>query len=155
MSGIGRPLLWHVTTCHRRTRASPLGAFVGSNPTVYTIFNQAQKEASMKKAIVLLSLLAFNVAYASPLVSNDPTKMYDLRKGTNRTMTIEWRTVKEPLKVCNAESKRLGNNGFAYTVQACAFWTQTHCTIITGETDNHDSIGHEFRHCFQGHWHSQ
>jgi len=112
----------------------------------------------MKKAIIIATALSFifaSSAVAGPSVSSDPRKIYDLTKGTNRTMTITWTVVDNPLVECNKESKRVGNGGFAYTVQACAFWTKTHCTIITGKADNHDTIGHEFRHCFQGDWHPQ
>jgi hypothetical protein len=111
----------------------------------------------MKKAIVIFTALSFifvSSAVAGPIVDADPNKMYNFDKGT-KTMSVTWHVVDNPLAECDKESKRVGNGGFAYKVQACAFWTKTQCTIITGKRDNHDTIGHEFRHCFQGHWHSQ
>ena len=108
----------------------------------------------MKKALALLLGTVFSMAQASP-VSDDPRKMYDVTKGTNRSVQVEWRTVDNPLQVCNRESKNFGNGGFAYAVQACAFWWDNRCIIITGKKTDHDTIGHEIRHCFQGDWHEQ
>lgn len=38
---------------------------------------------------------------------------------------------------------------------ACAIWSaaRKQCTIITGTTTTHVSLGHELRHCFEGHFH--
>jgi hypothetical protein len=38
---------------------------------------------------------------------------------------------------------------------ACAVWTKTtnECKIITGPNPNHLVLGHEVRHCFEGHFH--
>ena len=108
----------------------------------------------MKKATALLLATAFSIAQAGP-VSDDPRKTYDVTKGTNRSVQVEWRTVDNPLQVCNRESKNFGNGGFAYAVQACAFWWDNRCIIITGKKTDHDTIGHEIRHCFQGDWHEQ
>jgi hypothetical protein len=38
---------------------------------------------------------------------------------------------------------------------ACAVWhvTTKECVIVTGTSTNHVALGHEVRHCFEGHFH--
>ena len=38
---------------------------------------------------------------------------------------------------------------------ACAFWNvrRKECTIVTGKETNNVALGHELRHCFEGHFH--
>lgn len=39
---------------------------------------------------------------------------------------------------------------------ACAVWSVQHqtCRIVTGEQVSHVVLGHELRHCFEGHFHN-
>lgn len=45
----------------------------------------------------------------------------------------------------------------AYTTPplACAVWSvsRQECTIVTGPSTTHLALGHEVRHCFEGHFH--
>lgn len=38
---------------------------------------------------------------------------------------------------------------------ACAIWTAAtqECKVVTGPNPNHVVLGHEVRHCFEGHFH--
>ena len=38
---------------------------------------------------------------------------------------------------------------------ACAVWNKAkkECTIVTGPRTSHVALGHEIRHCFEGHFH--
>ena len=38
---------------------------------------------------------------------------------------------------------------------ACASWSASRkeCTIVTGKITSHVALGHELRHCFEGHFH--
>lgn len=38
---------------------------------------------------------------------------------------------------------------------ACASWSaaRKECTIVTGTITSHVALGHELRHCFEGHFH--
>lgn len=44
---------------------------------------------------------------------------------------------------------------FAVSPIACAVWSEKAqtCTIVTSPNPNHVVIGHEVRHCFEGHFH--
>ncbi len=43
----------------------------------------------------------------------------------------------------------------ALTVAACSIWSRStnECTIVTTPNPDHVVIGHEVRHCFEGHFH--
>jgi hypothetical protein len=38
---------------------------------------------------------------------------------------------------------------------ACAVWNtpRKECTVVTGTKTSHTALGHEIRHCFEGHFH--
>lgn len=49
-----------------------------------------------------------------------------------------------------------GSKGmFSVSPIACAVWSEKAqtCTIVTSPNPNHVVIGHEVRHCFEGHFH--
>ena len=49
------------------------------------------------------------------------------------------------------------NSGNLLTIEpiACAIWSAAanECRVITGPNPNHVVLGHEVRHCFEGHFH--
>ena len=136
-------------------RARLLAAFVGSNPTIRTIFNYTQKEASMKKALVILLMFVGTVHAGEQFSTNE---------NVVTTSTIRWIQVDNVFEACDIESKNRGNGGFArlgkgQKMDGCSFWTNptsnktNMCTVITAKTTDHDTVGHEVRHCFQGNFH--
>ena len=90
-------------------------------------------------------------------LERSPLELYSMTnlKTTNSTVTIK--VVKDIQKACEAESIKLGLGGFGYGLDACSFWRQINgqhvCTILVPENTNNDALGHEIRHCFQGHFH--
>ena len=108
----------------------------------------------MKYLPIVLLLISTNaVADESP---------YDKFTADNNFTTdtsVVWTQAKDINKACNAESKRLGNNGFPYKLDACSFRTKDKygkhtCHIMTSTTMDYWTLGHELRHCFQTDWHS-
>jgi len=69
------------------------------------------------------------------------------------TVSITWRAVDNVQKACEVESRKRGNKGFGYAVNACSFWEGNTCTIITQRRVNMHTLGHETLHCFKGNWH--
>jgi hypothetical protein len=80
------------------------------------------------------------------------------------TSTIKWIQVDNVFEACDTESKNRGNGGFArlgsgQKMDGCSFWSNpapnksNMCTVITAKTTDHDTLGHEVRHCFQGNFH--
>ena len=86
----------------------------------------------------------------------DPHQQFDMTKNKTNETKIIFVQADNVTKACDAESKRRGFGGFGFSVDACSFYNafMTECTIITPKRANFHTIGHEVRHCLQGHWHN-
>ena len=95
-----------------------------------------------KKVTILLTLIM--LAGCETFVVN---------KKVNTTV-VSWYVVEDVKKVCN-ELFKANNIKQKMIVEGCAIWKEdfSSCTIITPLTTTHDVIGHELRHCFEGHFH--
>lgn len=130
---------------------SSKSGFVGSNPTAYTNFRH--RKICMKKALLILSLLTTN-AFAE--MEKSPTDMYPMTKLLTTQTTVVIHTTKDVQGTCNAEKIRRKEAIFRYSIDACAFFeapAMKVCHVYVGERTNNDILGHEVRHCFQGHFH--
>ena len=105
----------------------------------------------MKKALAILLMTALTNAVA---YQDNPYDNHKFKKGTE-TIAVTVKVVDNPKAACDIESRKRGNNGFAYQVQACAFWTADSCTIVISTSTNMHTLGHEFMHCIKGDWHPQ
>ena len=132
-----------------------LSCLVGSTPTDYTIFKHTGTERRIMKKILLTLLAVPLVAQAQWDFDNSGGRVFDMSKNFTSKTTITLRYVDNVEKECNAESKRLGGNGFGNSgAMACSFWYESKCTIITAKKVDMRTIGHEVMHCFQGSWHN-
>jgi hypothetical protein len=106
----------------------------------------------MKKALAVSLMLLVSNSFA---YYEDPKAYFNATKNMTNTTTITWKQVDDVQGTCEAESRRRGNGGFGFTVEACSFWSpdKTSCTIVTGKQTNLHQLGHETRHCFQGAFH--
>lgn len=104
----------------------------------------------MKKIIAILFVAYSSQTYA---FDDDPKSNFSTKANIKSSVVVEWITTNDVQNTCEIESKKRGNNGFGFAVQACSFWVGSTCTIITGKETNMHSLGHEVRHCFQGNWH--
>ncbi len=70
------------------------------------------------------------------------------------SVLISWEVRPDAAEYCALILKATGA-AMAAPAVACATWSKkTHrCTIITTPNPNHVVIGHEVRHCFEGHFH--
>ena len=111
----------------------------------------------MKKALIVL-LMFVGTVHANERFSTSSNFV--------TTSTIKWVQVDNVFEACDTESKNRGNGGFArlgsgQKMDGCSFWSRPTasnpntniCTIITGKTTDHETVGHEVRHCFQGSFH--
>lgn len=101
-------------------------------------------------------MLAFSTSTTSQADDwNSPYKRFDANKNFTNKSEITWIAVDNPAKVCEQEGRKRFSNfkGFNYVPQACAIWEDNKCLIITKKRPNMHELGHEVRHCFQGHWH--
>ena len=85
----------------------------------------------------------------------NPHQQFDMTNNKTNETKIIFVQADNVTKACEAESKRRGFGGFGIAVDACSFYNylMTECTIITPKRANFHTIGHEVRHCLQGHWH--
>ena len=86
---------------------------------------------------------------------DDPLKLNDMSKLQDTTIALTVKFANNPMAVCDRESRKRGNKGFSYQVEACAFWTQDACTIVLPKQASQHTIGHEMLHCLKGDWHPQ
>ncbi len=103
----------------------------------------------MMKRLLLVLTLVCSTAFAQDIWNKD--EKWDMKK--NKTITVNHIVTDNVQKTCEAESRKRGNGGFGYGVQACTFWNGNVCTIITAKKETHHTLGHEFYHCFAGNFH--
>ena len=75
-----------------------------------------------------------------------------------RVMTqvrVRWEVRDDASKICSAKMPSLGAQNIAAAPIACAVWNvpTKECVIITNRKVAHVTLGHELRHCFEGHFH--
>ena len=112
----------------------------------------------MEKALIGF-LMFTGIAHASEKFSTDSNFV--------TTSTIRWVQVDNVFDACDRESKRRGNGGFpkldkGKKMDGCSFWSRPDasnpntntCTLITAKNTDHETVGHEVRHCFQGRFHN-
>ncbi len=108
----------------------------------------------MKKALAIFVIAIF----ATNCMAENwrhPDAKFDARKKSSETIKLTWRSVDNLQQACEKESRRRGNPGFGYSLDACSFWNWegTECVIITKNRSSLHELGHEVRHCFQGNYH--
>jgi hypothetical protein len=71
------------------------------------------------------------------------------------TVNLRWEVREDVSQFC-AKSIGMGREQAYITPPvACAVWqvATKECVIITGKQTSHVALGHEVRHCFEGHFH--
>jgi hypothetical protein len=96
------------------------------------------------KKLIYLTLLVFSTSSFATV--------FDATKNERKTMKITWEVAKDVNKACAAEHAKHGSK-LMYQVDACAVWHKNTCKIITKKKPTEEDVGHEIRHCFQGHFH--
>jgi len=68
---------------------------------------------------------------------------------------IKWEVREDVAQFCAKASQMTPNQAYWSPPVACAIWNvpTKECTIVTGKETNHVAMGHEMRHCFEGHFH--
>lgn len=68
---------------------------------------------------------------------------------------VNWEVRDDVAHFC-AHAKSMGREqSYLTPPMACAIWDilNAECTIVTGPVTSHVALGHEVRHCFEGHFH--
>ena len=106
----------------------------------------------MKKALAVVLFLYSLNAVAGP-AWRDPNAKFDISNTITRKTTVNLIVADDVQAVCEAESRKRGNGGFGYGVDACSFWDKNTCTIVVERKTSMHMLGHEFRHCVMGEFH--
>ena len=106
----------------------------------------------MKLFISVALILSSNALFA---FNDDPLKSFDATVRLHSTSVITWVVADDVQKACNESRIKHVGTAYTYLVNGCVtFWNETNeCIIITGKRTTMHTLGHEVRHCFQGHWH--
>ena len=118
-----------------------------------TRFRVMQVLASLLLLFFASDLWAVTIA-GNP-VTVDPGRIgFDSNANTRDTVTITWRVADNVQTECNAMMLEKGGVTLTDQVSACSYWSEDDtCTIITTRITSMSILGHEVRHCYQGHWH--
>ncbi len=91
-------------------------------------------------------------------VSSSEFAPFNVRPSNYRIMNqvrINWEVREDVAQFCT-QAKSMGRQqSYMATPMACAIWDilKAECTIVTGPVTSHVALGHELRHCFEGHFH--
>lgn len=106
----------------------------------------------MNKALFILLLIA-NTATAQTWDWKNPESKFDATKNEVMDVKLRWVVVNDINASCNAENKKRSGKVFRFNVQACSFWQDNECVIMTGKQASIHNLGHEVLHCFRGAYH--
>jgi hypothetical protein len=78
----------------------------------------------------------------------------DEKKRTMNRVKLTWEVRADAVSYCQRVQQDYQRDA-ALTVAACSIWSRStnECTIVTGPNPDHVVLGHEVRHCFEGHFH--
>jgi hypothetical protein len=78
----------------------------------------------------------------------------DEKKRIMNRVKLTWEVRADAVTYCQRVQQDYQRDA-AMTVAACSIWSRStnECTIVTGPNPDHVVLGHEVRHCFEGHFH--
>jgi hypothetical protein len=78
----------------------------------------------------------------------------DEKKRIMNRVKLTWEVRADAVSYCQRVQQDYQRDA-AMTVAACSIWSRStnECTIVTDPNPDHVVIGHEVRHCFEGHFH--
>ncbi len=83
---------------------------------------------------------------------------FNVRPANYRIMNqvrINWEVRDDVAHFCTHAKSMGRQQSYLTPPMACAIWDilRAECTIVTGPVTTHVALGHELRHCFEGHFH--
>ena len=109
-----------------------------------------------------LVVLALSICACSSVpsqnISSNEFNAFNAMPTQNRIMNnvrIKWEIRDDVAQYC-ARAYQMGREQAYLTPPlACAMWdaVKAECTVVTGPVTTHVALGHEVRHCFEGHFH--
>jgi hypothetical protein len=106
---------------------------------------------------LILSLIACQIP-APHMISGQEFIPFNAMPAQHRIMNsvrITWEVRQDVAHFC-AFASQMGREQSSLTpLMGCAIWDilKGECTVVTGPVTSHVALGHELRHCFEGHFH--
>ena len=115
------------------------------------------KTLCVSVALIVTAGCGQHLDYGMWHFDNSPWRVFDMKKNITYKTQVVVRYVKasEIQAACDAQSRKLGFNGFPNGSLACTFYQPDRCVILLPEMVDMRTVGHEFLHCLQGNWHKE
>ncbi len=114
---------------------------------------------SLRRVLVwCVSALVFINLSACVSISPKEMEPFTAKSTSARMMNqvlLSWELRDDVSTYCAKEMKLDMEKAFFTPPQACAYWNRRtrECVVVTSPTTSHMVLGHEVRHCFEGHFH--
>jgi hypothetical protein len=113
--------------------------------------------AIMMSGVVLGLLTACQTMGGGAIPASESENFTPLtaEKRVMNQVKIKWEVREDVAQFCAKAAQMTPNQAYWSPPMACAVWNvpSKECTIVTGKETNHVTLGHELRHCFEGHFH--
>ena len=122
--------------------------------------NSLNHYPSARWLMLLCVLLVLSACQSRPIYQVSPLEFvpFNVMPANYRIMnqvTINWEVRHDVAHFC-AHARSMGREqSYLHPPMACAIWDilKSECTVVTGPLVSHVALGHELRHCFEGHFH--
>lgn len=107
--------------------------------------------------VVALALTACSSAATHNISAQEfnPFRPLPAEQRMMNSVRIKWEIREDVAQYC-ARAYQFGREqAYLSPPLACAIWdaAKNECTMVTGPLTTHVALGHEVRHCFEGHFH--
>jgi hypothetical protein len=124
-------------------------------------FVESIRRMKIPRSLLWTALAAGLVACETTPLQNIPSSEYGVftpAKPYERIMNnvrIKWEVREDVIHYCAGKSELSRDQSNLTPPLACAIWNvnRNECTVITGPLTSKVALGHEVRHCFEGHFH--
>jgi hypothetical protein len=111
--------------------------------------------AIIRTVAVVSSIFVLASCGQLPLHEYETFKPLPIGQRIMQQPRVSWEIREDVASYC-AQAKGMGQQqAFLTPPLACAIWliSKNECTVVTGRDVSHVALGHELRHCFEGHFH--
>jgi hypothetical protein len=128
------------------------------NLTLKKIVRKAQRAGCLALAGMFMVVLTGCQTLGGGVIPPEEYENFTPKSPEKRIMkevTVRWEIRNDVAQYC-ARSIGMGREQAYFTPPvACAVWQvdKKECVIVTGSPTSHVALGHEIRHCFEGHFH--
>lgn len=115
--------------------------------------NSLRRSGAM--GVALFALLSMVGCQSLPAKEFETFTPMAIEKRRMDEVKVRWLVRDDVAQYCAKGMNMSQEQAFLTPPVACAMWSVAakECTVITGSKTTHTALGHELRHCFEGHFH--